>query len=265
MVEKSEFKAALNKLYREEPCKILPTAIWKTMEGMNGLSCSCKFTGEDTDRLEAFNEDGLHLFWNRTGKVDPSFYRIMKESKSMILHDEYFQQVKNEGWTETTPYFRVMHDTEAIMPYSLNEPYQIVESKGAEEVEEIADFIGRCYDHLHPSAETVLKWTRHRVYDKKLWIWIMDNDKKTPAALGIAECDTSIPEGSLEWIQVLPEYRDQGLGKTLVLELLNRLKGRVAFATVSGEVDNTTNPERLYRKCGFYGNDVWWVLRKEEN
>ncbi|MFA5524645.1 MAG: hypothetical protein WDA24_09850 [Tissierellales bacterium] len=38
--------------------------------------------------------------------------------------------------------------------------------------------------------------------------------------------------------------------------------GIAEFTTVSGEVDNDTNPERLYRSCGFYGDDVWWLLRK---
>ena len=34
------------------------------------------------------------------------------------------------------------------------------------------------------------------------------------------------------------------------------------FATVSGQCNNPTNPEALYRKCGFTGSDVWHVLRK---
>jgi len=60
---------------------------------------------------------------------------------------------------------------------------------------------------------------------------------------------------------VLPEYRWQGLGTKLVLELLCRLKDKAAFVTVSGEVDNPTNLEMLYRKCGFSGDDVLFVIR----
>jgi hypothetical protein len=33
--------------------------------------------------------------------------------------------------------------------------------------------------------------------------------------------------------------------------------------TVSGEVDNPTAPERLYRRCGFSGSDIWWAMRRE--
>ena len=70
-----------------------------------------------------------------------------------------------------------------------------------------------------------------------------------------------IPEASLEYIQVLPEYRGRGLGECIVLELLTRLHGCVEFTTVSGEVESRTNPEGLYRRCGFRGDDVWWLLR----
>ena len=41
------------------------------------------------------------------------------------------------------------------------------------------------------------------------------------------------------------------------------MKGIADFATVSGKVDNETNPEALYRKCGFVGNDVWHILHKK--
>ncbi len=33
------------------------------------------------------------------------------------------------------------------------------------------------------------------------------------------------------------------------------------FATVSGECDNPTRPEAVYRACGFVGDDVWHILR----
>lgn len=34
------------------------------------------------------------------------------------------------------------------------------------------------------------------------------------------------------------------------------------FVTVSGSLDNKTNPEVLYRKCGFIDNDVWYICKK---
>ena len=37
----------------------------------------------------------------------------------------------------------------------------------------------------------------------------------------------------------------------LVNELLLRMKPMARFATVSGQVNNLSSPEKLYRKCGF--------------
>lgn len=48
----------------------------------------------------------------------------------------------------------------------------------------------------------------------------------------------------------------------LVAELLKRLKPYANFTTVSGEVDNITNLERLYKSCGFVGDDIWHALRR---
>jgi ribosomal protein S18 acetylase RimI-like enzyme len=113
---------------------------------------------------------------------------------------------------------------------------------------------------MRPSSETVCSWAQHPVFDADLWLWVMNGDG-TPVGLGIAEVDTSVSEGALEWIQVLPQYRGQGIGKAIVCELLSRLQSCVDFTTVSGEVDNSTHPEMLYRRCGFTGDDVWWLLR----
>ena len=80
---------------------------------------------------------------------------------------------------------------------------------------------------------------------------------------GNADLDREIGEGILEWIQVLPEYRGHGIGQLIVNSLLDKMQGEAQFDTVSGKVNNPTNPEALYRKCGFAGNDVWHVLIKK--
>lgn len=59
---------------------------------------------------------------------------------------------------------------------------------------------------------------------------------------------------------MLPEYRGRGVGQSIVNELLRRMQGRADFATVSGKVNNLTRPERLYRRCGFTGDDMWHIL-----
>lgn len=258
----SEFKNILKDLYKKDTCKALPNAIWKTKDRLNNLQCSYACIDGKVLEIKGLDQNGIHILWNRSRKINQSLRHIMEQSKFMIIHNDYFQQLDYHDYSLVKPYFRIKHDNNDILPYYLSEDFYIRQPSAEEEASEISDFIGRCYKDLHPSPDTVKSWTTHRVFDNNLWIWIVDKRKNIPAALGIAEFDSSVPEGSLEWIQVLPEYQGKGLGKVLVLELLSRLKGKVEFTTVSGEVDNETNPERLYRSCGFYGNDVWWLLRK---
>ncbi len=89
-----------------------------------------------------------------------------------------------------------------------------------------------------------------------------DNLSGDIVATGIAEMDREIGEGVLEWVQVSKAHRGCGLGGYIVMELLWRMKDAARFATVSGRCKNPTNPEGLYRKCGFAGSDVWHILRR---
>ena len=100
------------------------------------------------------------------------------------------------------------------------------------------------------------------VYDAALWLTVKDDQTGAIAATGIAELDREIGEGVLEWIQVSKGYRGKGLGSFIVSELLWRMKDKTDFVTVSGQCNNPTNPEKLYRKCGFTGNDTWHILRE---
>lgn len=135
-----------------------------------------------------------------------------------------------------------------------------MEVKVEQDAEKAAQLIAQCYPNMDVTSEMVVRWAKHPTYDPSLWIWVMDDKKGIPVGLGIGEIDGSILEGSLEWIQVLPEYRGRRIGKSIIAELLYRMKDRVKFTTVAGEVDNETKPEALYRSCGFTGNDIWWMF-----
>jgi ribosomal protein S18 acetylase RimI-like enzyme len=67
-------------------------------------------------------------------------------------------------------------------------------------------------------------------------------------------------EASIEWVQVAPEYQKRGIGRALVCEVLRRLDTRAAFVTAAGEVEDRDNPGAFFRRCGFTGQDVWWLL-----
>lgn len=156
-------------------------------------------------------------------------------------------------------YFRLIHHLDNIQNNS-PEGFSI---KTAEinDIPLIVEIINNSYSDLSVNYEQILSYTKTEVYDKNLWILVYEIKTNRIVGCGIADFDIEAKEGILEWIQVLPKYRGKKIGKLIVNELLSRMK-KANFATVSGKIDNQTNPERLYRSCDFVGNDVWHILTK---
>ena len=174
----------------------------------------------------------------------------------LIIHEEQYQTGRFEAYDDER-YFRLRHDLSEPRKPELPPGYSVVRAT----VSEYANHINDCYVDLSVTEELIRSYAGHAVYAGDLWIAVADVETGRIVASGIAEYDYEVREGVLEWIQVTESYRRKGLGEFIVNELLWRLRKRAVFVTVSGKVDNKTNPEQLYRKCGFVGTDVWHILR----
>ena len=125
---------------------------------------------------------------------------------------------------------------------------------------EFAHHICSCYTNESVTTEELLSYQTRSVYRPELWVAVKSASGGTVVASGIAELDSRIGEGVLEWIQVSPDHRRRGLGTFVVCELLKRMKGSASFATVSGRVNNESNPYVLYTACGFANPVIWHVM-----
>lgn len=172
-----------------------------------------------------------------------------------VIRDDLFSGSGCGGKDE--PYFKLMHTLQAVPEAPLPEGYGMVPA-GAED---FSVQINACYTQEHISPDELLDYRSHPVYMPELWIAVADLKRGKIAATGIAEYDSRIGEGILEWIQVLPEYRRKGLGAFIVCELLKRLPDRARFATVSGRMNNESSPLALYTACGFGHPVIWHVIK----
>ena len=175
----------------------------------------------------------------------------------LILHGAEFDTGKYAEYVDE-PYFRLKHDLQGLSAPVLPDCFSTCPATP----EDFALHINKCYNGIGVSAEELRRYSERPVYHPALWLAVKDDRTGEIVATGIAELDGEIGEGILEWIQVSMEYRECGLGSFVVSELLWRMKGIAKFSTVSGQRNNTTNPESLYRRCGFKGDDVWHILRK---
>lgn len=256
------FQDAFTSTYCDNPCQLLPNALWKTLRELEDLQT---FIGTEKNRIvnmQAWNETSLMVYWTRNRKQPFEFDQPQLNLNFALIHQDYLPTFPFENFTVQKSYFRLLFRKTALQrKVSIPGGFSFVEVNIRQELQQVSRFIKKCYQESQTTVESVMSWCKHPTFDPTLWVWVVDNLKNIPLGLGIAEIDNDIREGSLEWIQVLPEYRGRGIGKSIVRELLSRLEPRTNFTTVAGEVNNPTNPEALYRSCGFKGSDIWWVFR----
>lgn len=177
-----------------------------------------------------------------------------------VVHDEEFDE-KLLGKYLDRRFFRLQHNLSNIPEVSI--PEIQLEVIPSDRTDELVDLINRSYTHsdIRVSEEDRRRWTTTQVYCPELWIGALFEGKLIGSI--ICDFDIEVGEAIIEWLQVLPEYRGRGIAAALVCRALKQMRSFADFATVSGECDNITNPESVYRTCGFAGNDVWHVLREK--
>lgn len=199
---------------------------------------------------------------NPCGTLSVPFHKAKNTSVPegmKIVHECGFDASDLKSYRDER-YFRLYRKMQDIEDVCLDG--FLIETVDQNDLANVVEVINRSYTDLSVTLEQIEGYTQTSVYDRNLWVLVREEQTGSCVGCGIADFDAEIGELILEWIQVLPEYRKKGIGRAIVNTLLHRAK-KAAFATVSGKADDPTCPERLYRSCGFVGNDIWHVLRKK--
>lgn len=172
-----------------------------------------------------------------------------------IIHCRYW----NEQHSDFQRFFRIKHDLNNLRPIDFDYNTLSIDYQATQ----LSEMINVSYKHenIVVTEQDILRWKHHETFREDLCVYINAENGQMVAS-GIAEYDETCREGVIEWVQVLPEYRERGMGKKIVDVLLSRLKSIGAdFVTVSGNLDNTSKPLKLYKRCGFTGDDIWYICR----
>lgn len=176
-----------------------------------------------------------------------------------IVHNDEYNAADFDGYIDE-PYFRLYRDLQSVQPTSIDD-VEIVTGT-ANMIGVFVDIINKSYNDLSVTKEQMESYRKTPVYSPELWVLLKDK-KGDYVGCGIADYDKEADEMILEWIQVISSCRGRGYGQHIVNFLLSQVQGQAKFATVSGKVNNPTHPEKMYRRCGFTGNDVWHVLYRQ--
>lgn len=168
----------------------------------------------------------------------------------------------DDGCRSETPerYFKLVHRLVAV-PDGHLPPEATMRELTAEDADAISALIAASYESIHATPEEIRSWVDRPVHDPYLWLGAFVGEALVGAV--IADRDHEVGEVSLDWVQVHPHWHRRGIGRALVCEALRRSRLGSDFATVSGDVENETGPEYLYRTCGFEGDVVWHIYRED--
>ena len=144
-------------------------------------------------------------YWKATDIIIPDNVKI--------IHNKNFDETLLEKYSDKQ-YFRLIHRLNYVPDFSNNDFTYKMLSK--EKTNEIADMINASYSHtdVFVSADYIKGLTEAKVYFPELWIGAFDNSRLVGSI--ICDLDTKIGEGIIEWLQILPEYREKGIASVLV-------------------------------------------------
>ncbi len=191
-------------------------------------------------------------YWKAKNMSLPSDIKIVHNNEFNInLLDNYCDK----------RFFRLKHSLKNIPDYDTSDI--TIDVITPDRINELSDCINKCYKHteIRVSPDYIRSLTETEVYCPELWIGAFSGQCLIGSIL--CDFDRETGEGIIEWLQVLPKYRGRGTASALICRALKSMRIFADFATVSGECDNVTNPESVYRKCNFNGNDVWHILTKK--
>lgn len=185
-------------------------------------------------------------FWKTQTVIVPKNMKIIRDD----LLDRKYQGDKQ--------YFKLIHYLKDKKITTLPNGFVVYEAS----TEEFASHINQCYEEEHIEASELEEYKKHKVYNSNLWIALKDTSSNKIVATIIGEVDDQIKEGTIEWVQVSKEYRRKGLGTYLINSLLEKMRDKAHFVTVSGRIDNSSNPLKLYMSCGFENPVIWHIINE---
>lgn len=190
----------------------------------------------------------------------PLYKEVRQNNDILVVHNNEFKEelVKNSKLHQK--FFRITHNFKDVNIVDIP-GYKTKKCNINIDSKKVIDIINKSYLNIKFTKDEVNLMIKDVVYSSKMWIFIIDETTNIEVALGICQYDKITLEVIFDWIQVLPEYRGKGIGSMLVSHLLSIPPEGSKFATVSGDIDGTSSPEKLYRKCGFIGTDIWHIIK----
>ena len=103
------FRDALISVYCENPCQVLPNALWKTLAQLENLQTSIGAEKDVVMNMQAWNEKNLMVYWTRHRQQPFNLSQPEINPNLALIHQDYLQTFPTEKFTIDESYFRLIY------------------------------------------------------------------------------------------------------------------------------------------------------------
>ncbi len=250
-MNKDLFFDYISRIYLKNP-SMLPLPLWKIKSFLYSSETYIKKMGNN---LFAIHNGSAWVVYPFANSID---YADVKSLTSLILNNNQLCDKLKKKKASMKGIIKVSKSLSDIELLDLPNNLQFKKVKHNQDAA-VSEFISLCYESLSIKKEFIKKIKLHPTFNKDYWWWLVDSENNK-LALVIGEYDEEINEGTLEWIQVHPDYRQKGYGTLIVNKLLNEMNKKCDFVTASTEHFQSKIVEDFYLKNGFENKETWWII-----
>ncbi|MFH1143237.1 MAG: GNAT family N-acetyltransferase [Candidatus Eisenbacteria bacterium] len=246
----------------------LYTPLCKVRPVLRGCSFLVSTDGRRLSAIVAYGEDSIELTWGLPGRAE-TLRNLIVQVRNRVRSLTFLPVLETgrRSWSEMLAlqvlgrYFRARY-VEAVPGHIQAPPgLRIATIDPSTDLPAVVELMNAAYPSLphFMSLERLRAMIAADYHYADGWFFLRDEEQNRPIGLAISGHCSQTDEGFIDWIQVLPRYRQQGLGAMLVQESVRRLAA-AGCITVSGTLDAPFAMGDLYKKCGFGQFRQWTIL-----
>lgn len=254
--------------YRKAPHLTLYTPLCKIRHVLQECSYLVSTDGKRLSAVVAYDRDAIELTWGLPGHAEILRNLIVQvRNRLKTLAFLPVMETGRRSWSEMLSlqvlgrHFRAVYMEAVPGPVQLPSGLRIIPVDPSSDLQGVVDLMNAAYPSLPRFVDRARleEMTRAESYYADGWFFLQDDGIGRPIGVAVGGYCPQTDEGFIDWVQVLPRHRHQGLGGLLVQELVRRLAaaGRI---TVSGSLDAPFAVGELYANCGFGQFRQWTLL-----
>lgn len=256
-------------LYRERPHAALYTPFCKVRDVLAGCRYLASTDGTRLSAAVAYTQDSIEFAWALPGRGE-TLRNLIVQARHRLRQVSFVavMETGSRSWSQVLGlpilgrYYRAYLPTADMPEVALPSGYEFAPFDVRTDAQDAARLLNEAYPSLRDftSADRLRRMAAQPYYRPESWFFLRQTPSRKIVGISLGGLCEEMGEGFLDWVEVRPRFRGQGLGRLLILESIRRLSQAADFITGSGSLDAPFVVGDLYERCGFTQSRQWTVL-----